>query len=88
MGYLPGFATPRVVCDVPYAGKLWVHQVSAYNTELGISTWKKRYLTQIEMGDAEAKDRAYFYYDPISSLPKSGQHWWQEKHGNITQNSA
>lgn len=24
MGYLPGYATPRVVCDVPYAGKRWV----------------------------------------------------------------
>src|SRR5216684_7469829 len=23
MGYLPGFATPRVVCDVPYVGKRW-----------------------------------------------------------------
>src|SRR5439155_984609 len=37
MGYLPGFATPRVVCDVPYVGKRWVHQVSRYDTDLGIS---------------------------------------------------
>ena len=27
MGYLPGFATPRLVCDVPFVGKRWVHQV-------------------------------------------------------------
>ena len=27
MGYLPGFATPRIVCDVPYVGKRWVHQL-------------------------------------------------------------
>src|SRR6202021_2856733 len=27
MGYLPGFATPRFICDVPYVGKRWVHQV-------------------------------------------------------------
>ena len=27
MGYLPGFATPRIVCDVPFVGKRWVHQV-------------------------------------------------------------
>jgi lysine 2,3-aminomutase len=27
MGYLPGFATPRLVCDVPYVGKRWLHQV-------------------------------------------------------------
>jgi lysine 2,3-aminomutase len=26
MGYLPGFATPRIVCDVPFVGKRWVHQ--------------------------------------------------------------
>ena len=24
MGYLPGFATPRVTCDVPFVGKRWV----------------------------------------------------------------
>ncbi len=28
MGYLPGFATPRVVCDVPFVGKRWVHQIA------------------------------------------------------------
>ncbi len=32
MGYLPGFATPRMICDVPYVGKRWVHQVSRYDT--------------------------------------------------------
>lgn len=25
MGYMPGFATPRIVCDVPFVGKRWVH---------------------------------------------------------------
>ena len=28
MGYLPGFDTPRLLCDVPYVGKRWVHQKS------------------------------------------------------------
>ena len=28
MGYLPGFATPRIVCDVPFVGKRWVHQLA------------------------------------------------------------
>nr|WP_267284167.1 hypothetical protein [Amycolatopsis japonica] len=23
MGYLPGYATPRIVYDVPYVGKRW-----------------------------------------------------------------
>ena len=35
MGYLPGFATPRIVCDVPYVGKRWVHQVHEYDRERG-----------------------------------------------------
>ena len=37
MGYLPGFATPRIVCDVPFVGKRWVHQLAYYDTERGIS---------------------------------------------------
>ena len=45
MGYLPGFATPRMVCDVPYVGKRWVHQVARYDTTLGVSYWTKGYLT-------------------------------------------
>jgi lysine 2,3-aminomutase len=36
MGYLPGFATPRIVCDVPFVGKRWVHQLASYDTERGI----------------------------------------------------
>ncbi len=34
MGYLPGYATPRIVCDVPYVGKRWVHQLAEYDREL------------------------------------------------------
>jgi lysine 2,3-aminomutase len=45
MGYLPGFATPRVVCDVPYVGKRWVHQVARYDAVRGISCWTKNYRT-------------------------------------------
>ncbi|MGH8938896.1 MAG: KamA family radical SAM protein, partial [Actinomycetes bacterium] len=35
MGYLPGFATPRFVCDVPFVGKRWVHMVSGYDRTKG-----------------------------------------------------
>jgi lysine 2,3-aminomutase len=76
MGYLPGFATPRIVCDVPYVGKRWVHQVAEYDRERGISYWTKNYRTGIELGDEAALDRRYTYYDPISTLPPSGQAWW------------
>jgi lysine 2,3-aminomutase len=77
MGYLPGFATPRIVCDVPYVGKRWVHQVSEYDRELGISYWTKNYRTGIEHADPDALTRRYEYYDPIRSLPESGQQWWR-----------
>ena len=57
MGYLPGFATPRIVCDVPFVGKRWVHQLADYDTERGISYWTKNYRTSIEADDAEALSR-------------------------------
>ena len=72
MGYLPGFATPRIVCDVPFVGKRWVHQLADYDTERGISYWTKNYRTSIEAEDPEALSRAYEYYDPIHTLPDGG----------------
>ncbi len=77
MGYLPGFATPRIVCDVPMVGKRWVHQVKEYDREKGISYWTKNYRTGIESDDADALTRRYEYYDPIYTLPESGQAYWQ-----------
>jgi lysine 2,3-aminomutase len=79
MGYLPGFATPRIVCDVPYVGKRWVHQVAEYDRERGISYWTKNYRTGIEREDDAALDRRYTYYDPIDTLPASGQAWWRAR---------
>jgi lysine 2,3-aminomutase len=79
MGYLPGFATPRIVCDVPFVGKRWVHQVETYDTERGMSFWRKNYRTSIEAGDDQALSREYVYYDPIYTLPESGQQWWHER---------
>ena len=86
MGYLPGFATPRIVCDVPFVGKRWVHQNADYDTEHGISYWTKNYRTSIEATDAEALSRYYEYYDPIHTLPESGQQWW-EQHGRLDEAS-
>ncbi|WP_435121503.1 KamA family radical SAM protein [Amycolatopsis thermoflava] len=76
MGYLPGYATPRIVCDVPYVGKRWVHQVAEYDRERGISYWTKNYRTGIEHDDPEALRRRYPFYDPISTLPEQGRAWW------------
>jgi len=86
MGYLPGFATPRIVCDVPFVGKRWVHQVADYDHVRGISMWTKNYRTSIEMGgdpsDDTALTRTYEYYDPIHTLPEEGQRWWAEHAGD------
>ncbi|MFD2415283.1 KamA family radical SAM protein [Amycolatopsis pigmentata] len=76
MGYLPGYATPRIVCDVPYVGKRWVHQLADYDRERGISYWTKNYRTGIELADPDALSRRYPYYDPISTLSPEGQRWW------------
>jgi lysine 2,3-aminomutase len=79
MGYLPGFATPRVVCDVPYVGKRWVHQVARYDEVLGISYWTKNYRTALEADDALALSREYPYYDPVHLLPEEGRSWWRAR---------
>jgi lysine 2,3-aminomutase len=76
MGYLPGYATPRIVCDVPFVGKRWVHMVSEYDRERGISYWTKNYRTSLEAADADALTRTHPYYDPIDTLPDSGRRWW------------
>jgi lysine 2,3-aminomutase len=77
MGYLPGYATPRIVCDVPFVGKRWVHQVDEYDRVRGISYWTKNYRTGIEYDDSEALDKRYPYYDPIYTLPPEGQEHWR-----------
>jgi lysine 2,3-aminomutase len=82
MGYLPGFATPRIVCDVPFVGKRWVHQLEDYDRELGISRWTKNYRTSIEADDPAALTRTYEYFDPIHTLPEAGRAWWREHAGD------
>jgi lysine 2,3-aminomutase len=67
------------VCDVPFVGKRWVHMVTEYDRERGISYWTKNYRTSIEADDAAALDRRYPYHDPIDTLPASGQAWWQRE---------
>jgi lysine 2,3-aminomutase len=86
MGYLPGFATPRIVCDVPFVGKRWVHQLSSYDELRGISHWTKNYRTSIEAADPDALTRTYEYYDPIHTLPPEGQEWW-ERQGRLDESS-
>jgi lysine 2,3-aminomutase len=74
------------VCDVPYVGKRWIHQLHSYDTERGISYWTKNYRTSIEASDPEALTRTYEYYDPIHTLPEAGQQWWAE-HGRLDESA-
>jgi lysine 2,3-aminomutase len=83
MGYLPGFATPRIVCDVPFVGKRWVDQTRGYDREKGISYWTKNYRTGIEADDPDALTREYEFYDPIYTLPEAGQAWWRGQSARV-----
>ena len=77
MGYLPGFATPRIVCDVPYVGKRWVHQVHEYDRERGITYWTKNYRTGIEVEDAAGARAHLRVLRPDPHPPREGQDWWR-----------
>ncbi|WP_030269917.1 KamA family radical SAM protein [Streptomyces sp. NRRL B-24484] len=89
MGYLPGYATPRLVCDVPHVGKRWVHQAVAYDRERGISYWTKNYRTALELRTPDGApdgtapedplERRHPYYDPVDTLPEAGRRWWSEQ---------
>jgi lysine 2,3-aminomutase len=74
LGYLPGFATPTIVCDVPRVGKRLVHESTDYDRVTGISRWRKNYFTPLD-----DEDEAIFeYYDPLHSLPEEGRRYWTE----------
>jgi lysine 2,3-aminomutase len=77
MGYLPGFATPRIVVDVPFVGKRWTHMVEEYDRVRGISYWTKNYRTGIEFDDPHALSRRYPYYDPVATLSEDGREYWR-----------
>src|SRR5262245_6580969 len=79
MGYLPGFATPRLVCDVPFVGKRWINQIAGYDHERGITYWTKNYRTGIEADDDAALSRKYEYYDPVYTLPEAGKAWCRQQ---------
>lgn len=70
-GSTAGFNTPTFVCDLPGGGgKRHVATYEYYDRELGISAWTA----------PSVKEGKYFYYfDPISKIPSSGQKIWNEK---------
>lgn len=82
MGFLPGFATPRLVCDVPFVGKRWVHQAVSYDRMLGISRWASEYRAQVLSVDENGPTDST-YYDPIDSLPPEGRLWWSRQRDEL-----
>jgi lysine 2,3-aminomutase len=77
MGKLPGFAIPRVVCDVPLLGKRLIDQLASYDRERGISLWGRDESIHLDAGQArDSAGHVYPYYDPIDTLPPTGQEWW------------
>ncbi|MQY12476.1 hypothetical protein SRB5_26100 [Streptomyces sp. RB5] len=75
MGQLPGYATPRIVCDVPYLGKRWVHQLQDYDHTLGISYWGTS--SPRTTADKPGEPEPACYYDPVHTLPQEGRQWWR-----------
>ena len=72
MGYLPGYATPRIVCDVPFVGKRWVHhgrRVRPGTRHLVLD----QELPHLDRGRDRGRcaDRPLPYYDPIDTLPRA-----------------
>jgi len=50
-----------------------------YDRDRGMSFWTKNYRTSIESTDESALSRTFVYYDPIDTLPESGQDWWRKE---------
>src|SRR4051794_5301374 len=48
MGYLPGFATPRIVCDVPVVGQRRGRPLAAFPTQRGVSPRAQKHPNPIQ----------------------------------------
>ena len=62
------------MCDVPFLGKKWVHQVAEYDIERGVSTWRASFQPGPDDGRVTSQ-----YFDPIHLLPQEGQRWWEKE---------
>ena len=78
MGYLPGFATPRIVCDVPFVGKRWVHQPTPTTARSASAPGRRTTGRRSRSATPRPWPGPTPYYDPIDTLPEEGQAWWRE----------
>ncbi|MFQ6605899.1 MAG: KamA family radical SAM protein [Fidelibacterota bacterium] len=68
-GTTAGFNTPTFVMDAPGGGgKRDLHSYEYYDEETGVSVYRS---------PAVDEKKIYLYFDPIDSLPKSGQVRWK-----------
>ena len=75
------------MCDVPFVGKRWVHQLADYDPERGISYWTKNYRTSIEAADPEALTAHLRVLRPDPHAARvAGQQWWAE-HGGLDESA-
>ena len=79
LGYLPGFATPRFVCDVPFVGKRWVHMLDDYDRTRG------HQLLAEELPHRHRVRRPGGAHPPVPLLrpdrdaARGGQEWWRKE---------
>jgi lysine 2,3-aminomutase len=78
VGYLPGFATPRFVCDVPFVasdGSTW----SATTT----TSWDLVLDEELPHGHRSRRPRGAHAQVPLLRpdlhAPEEGQRWWRDK---------
>ena len=82
MGYLPGFATPRVVCDVPFVGKRWVHQVDSYDPSAECRSGARTTAPRSRRRTPRPCRASSSTTTPSTPCRQAGQDWWRE-HGGL-----
>ena len=89
MGYLPGFATPRIICDVPVRRQaLGAPDRGVRRRSAASRTGRRTTAPGSRPTDPEALSRRYEYYDPIHTLPEAGQAWWREHGPSVDHDAA
>ena len=74
MGYLPGYATPRIVCDVPFVGKRVHWSPSTPGARISTDEEQRPSIG----GDVEVTGPAVPVPRPVDTLPAPAA-WWQHE---------
>ena len=82
LGYMPGFATPRVVCDVPFVGKRWVHMLTDYDRARASRTGRRTTGPASRTTTPTRSRVATSTTTRSPRCPEEGQEWWREEAAN------